>query len=262
MPSSSTTTAQPKLQAAETPDRIQLALESIVRIQQATDPPQLLDRMMHATTLIGASASIYSISIPEDGTEPSTFSLFASHPVLAQDNSSRGALAHHPWLRCARSRSTPATQRQVETESPADIEAIDLARQYGFRSCLIVPVRSTADPERVEMLCLGSIDDEAFEGEGARLVRMLARAMAAELHDWVGQHLKESLRLAASLRKPDIELLKFEFQGLGTKEIAQRTGMTLASVDSRFQRINARLACTNRKASARRAAAYGLLEAG
>jgi DNA-binding NarL/FixJ family response regulator len=261
MSSMSPASAHPGPDSFGKPADLAHALEAITRIHLAIDPPQLLERLMRATTAIGATASIYTLTIPESGTEPSSFSLFACHPALAQRQYRLGPLSNHPWFRCARERSAPATEHQVRLTSASDAEAIDLARQYGFRSCLIVPTTSTAEPERLEMLCLGSTDERAFEGEEASIVRTLARALAAELHDWVNRHLRESLQETAGLRTPDIELLKLELQGLGSKEIALKTGMTPTSVDSRFQRINARLACANRKASARRAAAYGLLEA-
>ena len=201
--------------------------------------------MVRATTALGATASIYTLTIPENGPEPSSFTLFACHPALAQRQFRLGPLSNHPWLQCARQRSAPATDKQIHPSSASDNEAIDLARQYGFRSCLIVPTPSSVDAGRLEMLCLGSTNQGAFEGEDARIVRTLARALAAELHDWVNRHLSESLEEAAGLLKADIELLKFEWQGLGTKEIALRTGMSPSSVDSRFQRLNARLACAN-----------------
>ena len=87
-----------------------------------------------------------------------------------------------------------------------------------------------------------------------------ARSLAAELHDWLTRYLQQRLRTAAKLKGSDVDLLAMEWRGLGTKEIAQLTGLSIASIDSRFQRINTRLHCTGRKASATRAAAYGLLE--
>ena len=110
------------------------------------------------------------------------------------------------------------------------------------------------------MLCLGSQKEDAFEGEDARIVRTLARSLAAEMRDWLTDHLRRRLQQAARLRAMDVDLLALERQGLGSKEISLRTGLSIVSVDSRFQRINTRMKCANRKASARRAAAYGLLE--
>jgi DNA-binding CsgD family transcriptional regulator len=255
-PASAETTSEPQGSIDAT-----RALRVIMQVHQAKDAPQVLEALMTATREIGATASIYSIAIPESGTEPSSFTLFACHPGFAQRQYRTGSLLDHPWFRCARSHYAPATDQQIHSRNASDAQALDLAREYGFSSCLIVPTPSSIDPERIEMLCVGSTHGAFFEGPDARLVRTLARALAAELHDWVTRNLSESLRETAGLHEADIELLKLEWQGLGTKEISIRTGMSPASVDSRFQRLNARLDCPNRKASARRAAAYGLLEA-
>lgn len=242
------------------PDYPVRALDAIVRIHLAKDPPELLDMLMSATSAIGATASVYTAAIPEDGDEPSSFSLFACHPGFAHEQYCRGPLLEHPWFRFARTHTTPGTDQQISLRQGPDAAAIELARQYGFKSCLIVPTPSGADLERIEMLCLGSIDEGAFEAEGARIVRTLARSLAAELHDWLTGHLRRRLQEGARLQDQDVNLLALEWQGFGTKEISLRTGLSMASVDSRFQRINTRLKCANRKASARRAAAYGLLE--
>lgn len=215
---------------------------------------------MKATEALGASASIYTVSIPEHGTEPSSFSLFACHPGLAQQLCRLGALQNLPWVRLARARNTPTTDPQVRPEQSADAAALELARRYGFTACLIVPTPSKAGLERVDVLCIGSDRAEAFEGEGARMLRTLARALAAELHDWVTCRLGERLQQDAHLHNTDIQLLRLQWQGLSSKEISQQTGMSPAAVNSHFQRLNARLHCANRKAAARRAAACGLLE--
>jgi len=245
---------------ARTLDYAAQALDAIVRIHQATDPPALLDRLMNATAAIGATASVYTAAIPEDGHEPSCFSLFACHPGFAQEQNSRGPLLNHPWFRFARTHTTPGTDHQIPLQHEADAAAIELARRHGFRSCLIVPTPAGADLDRLEMLCLGSDKEDDFEGGEARVVRTLARSLAAELHDWLTRYLRQRLQEAARLQERDVDLLAMEWQGLGSKQISLRTGLSVASVDSRFQRINARLKCASRKASAKRAAAYGLLE--
>lgn len=245
---------------ARNPDHPVRALDAIVRIHLAKDPPELLDMLMSATLAIGATASVYTASIPEDGDEPSSFSLFACHPGFAHEQYWQGTLLEHPWFRFARTHTTAGTDQQIPFQQGPDAAAIELARQYGFKSCLIVPTPSGVDLARIEMLCLGSSDAGAFEGEGARIARTLARSLAAELHDWLTAHLRRRLQESARLQETDVDLLALEWEGLGTKQISLRTGLSVASVDSRFQRINTRLRCANRKASARRAAAYGLLE--
>jgi len=236
------------------------ALSLILQLQGAEGPPQLLDTLVSATEAIGAAASLYSVAIPDTEGKPFSFSLFACDPAFAHRQQQRGALPDHPWFRFARTHSSPGTDRTVQVEGPADQEALALAQQYGFTSCLIVPTAAGPDLHRVEMLCLGSRRHAAFEGEDARIVRALARSLAAELHDWVTRHLSASLQEAAQLQQIDITLLHLEWQGLGTKAISARTGLSPSAVDTRFQRLNYRLECPNRKASARRAAEHGLLE--
>lgn len=241
------------------PDYAAGALEAILQIHDAETPPQVLESLMRATSAIGATASMFTVAIPEIGSEPSSFSLFACHPAFAHRHFHVGPSLSHPWLRFARTSTSPGTDQAIQPKQASDAEALALARQYGFTSCLVVPIRPGPDLGKVEMLCLGSSRPDAFEREDARIIRTLARALAEELHEWVSRHLKRHLQLHARIRKSDLELLEMEWQGLTTKEIALRTGMSATSVDSRFQRLNVRMACPNRKESARRAAEYGLL---
>jgi hypothetical protein len=236
------------------------ALELILQLQGAEGPPHLLDALVSATEAIGAAASLYSVAIPEAEGEAFTFSLFACDPAFAHRQQQSGPLPHHPWFRFARTHSSPGTDRTVRAEGPADHEALALAQQHGFASCLIVPIPAGPRLHRIEMLCLGSPRHAAFEGEDARIVRSLARLLAAELHDGVTRHLSASLREAVRLQQIDITLLHLEWQGLGTKAISARTGLSVSAVDTRFHRLNHRLGCPSRKACARRAAEHGLFE--
>lgn len=245
---------------AQAPDYATQVIEAITRLHLALDPPALLDRLAQATLAMGATGSIFTAAIPEDGMDTSCFTLFACHPAIALAHSNQELLLNHPWFRFAKSHTVPATDHEFRTRRNLDAAALQLAGEYGFRSCLVVPTPENTPTRRSEMLCIGSDIPDDFEGPEARAVRSLARALAAELHDWLSRHLQKQLRTTAHLQPADLSLLAFEWQGLGTKEIAQVTGMSESSVNSRFQRINVRLRCSNRKYSAQRAAAYGLLE--
>lgn len=245
---------------AVAPDYPARTLRSIMSVLEARDAPQLLDCLLGATASLGASASIYCTTIPETGSTPSCFTLYACDPAFAFRQDRLGPLLDHPWFRFARTRTMPGTDRQVPLQHGDDARAVEVARQYGFASCLIVPTPAGRDLSRTGMLCLGSRHDGDFHRDDARIVRTLARSLAAELHDWVTRHLSEVLQQTARLRETDIRLLALEREGLTTKDISRRTGMSCASVNSRFQRLNARLECANRGASARRAAEHGLLE--
>lgn len=245
---------------AQAADYSARALAAFVQIAQATDPPTLLEKLVNATAAIGASASLYTASVPDGDREQSCFTLFAGHPAYAHAQNEIGPLIGHPWFRFARTHLTSGSDRQVRVEEAADAAAMEIARQYGFRSCFIVPTPTGHDLDRLGMLCVGSEHPDDFEGPEAGCIRTLARSLAAELHEWLLRYLHQRLIQTARLEKTDMKLLALAQRGLQTKEIAPLTGLSQASVNSRFQRINTRLHCSSRRASAMRAAAYGLLE--
>jgi len=242
--------------------RVMQALAAIDNIRSARDAAECLERLFRATRAIDATASLYTVLIPEKGSELSSITLFACDPGFAEQLFDVRSVESHPWVRFARSHTTPGSGGQVPIDGAADVAAIDVARAHGFGSYLVVPTIAGAELGRIELLCLGRAVDDSFEGEGQRIVRLLARSLAAEMHDWFSLHLQAGLQRSARLQAQDVQLLALEWEGLGTKQIALRTGMSMAAVDSRFQRLNQRLNCPSRKASARRAAEHGLFEAG
>jgi DNA-binding CsgD family transcriptional regulator len=262
MPSMNITLPTAVPRSAPSPSSVMQALAAMDRIRSARDAAECLDALFLATRAMGATVSLYTVAIPEPSLEVSSISLFACDPGFAHQLFQLGPVQSHPWVRFARTHTTLGTGDQVQIDSPNDAAAIDLARAYGFGSCLIVPTIAGAGLGRIELLCLGKDLDDSFEGEGQRIVRMLARSLAAELHDWLGIHLRADLQRWARLQAQDVDLLACEWQGLGTKEIAQRTGLSITAVNSRFQRLNRRLKCQSRKASARRAAEHSAFEAG
>jgi DNA-binding CsgD family transcriptional regulator len=236
------------------------ALAAIDGIHNAQDAAQLLGRLVSATACLGATASIFVTLFPEQGDEPSSFNLFACDPRFAHDQLAVGPWPDHPWLRFARNHAAPGTEQDIGPASDKDHKAIALARQYGFVSCLVVPIHPGAVLGRLAMLCVGSEHEGYFQNGSTHFARVLAHALAGELHVWVTTHVRQHLQQAANLRAEDIALLSLEWQGLTSKAISQRTGLSVAAVDSRFQRLTRRLDCASRSAAARRAAEYGVLE--
>ena len=70
---------------------------------------------------------------------------------------------------------------------------------------------------------------------------------------------RAELQGSSRLRSDDLRLLGYERQGLSTKEIARLVGVSVSALDSRFQRINAKLGTSHRRHAALRAAIHGLL---
>jgi len=90
-------------------------------------------------------------------------------------------------------------------------------------------------------------------------LKVAARGLAMELHEWWIGQIKRELIVNAGITDDDLILLRHERLGHGTKMIAIELNTTPSSIDSRFQRVNQKLGVPNRKAAATLAAEYGLI---
>ena len=59
---------------------------------------------------------------------------------LAYENDA--CFMHDPWIEYAKQRSEPTLARNVLPRTHREKEVVELARQYGFQSAVIVPVQS------------------------------------------------------------------------------------------------------------------------
>lgn len=80
-----------------------------------------------------------------------------------------------------------------------------------------------------------------------------------EMHGWWIERIKHEVIEYARLTEEDLALLAHERLGMGTKVMSTALHMSPHSINSRFQRMNARLGVPNRKAAAQLAAEYGLI---
>ena len=259
MSTSNTLITAPDLDAQAIGAWAMRALAAVGKICTARDASECLAHFFDATHTMGFTAGLYAVLIPEAGGEVSSITLFACDPAFAQ-GFDPGADLMHPWLRYARRHTTAIQGEDLFRREPDDTGAFAFAQQHGFGQCLLVPIAAGAELGRTELLCLGVDEGATSHLNETRPLKALAHALAGELHAWFTTKLQASLLEDARLRPQDIQVLACEWQGLSSKEIAQRTGMSVAAVDSRFQRLNLRLRCDNRRAAARRAAEYGLLQ--
>jgi DNA-binding CsgD family transcriptional regulator len=241
------------------PGPLMTALEAIDSIRSAQDAAQCLERLFQATAAIGAEVALYTVAMPEDEGDLSSIMLFACDPAFAHEIFELGPLHTHPWLRQAGAQTPTGQFDGLADISARDSAALQLAERFGFGGCLVVPVLAGAQLQRAELLCLGFGASASPRTEDLRILRLLARSLAAELHEWFCVHLRQSLNESARLQAQDIQLLSLEWQGLCSKDIARHTGLSVSAVNSRFQRLSRRLNCKGRRAAARRAAEHSLL---
>jgi DNA-binding CsgD family transcriptional regulator len=136
---------------------------------------------------------------------------------------------------------------------------VERAEEYGFRSVVVAPSPSAAGSSRVGVLYIASEHPGFYEGAGFEDVRPLAQALSMELHAWWLRSLRRELIARVRMSREELDLLRHENSGRGSKAIAKALGTEAKTIDCRFQRIIAKLGAPNRKAAVRLAKLYGLL---
>ncbi len=235
------------------------ALSGLEKLRLAQDPFGLLDGMRQFCSGFGVRSALFVHAIPDASAQLSHQVLLNCDPRLASSIRNCDALDRHPWVHhAARSVQTVCASQLKSAAVPPEHVAVDLEGN-GFRSALLIPVHGASGSGRFSLLCLGSETLRFFEEVVPGAVRLLAEALAAEMHKWWMSETRQRLQIATGLKDCDLRLLELELEGLGTKQIARTLGMSCSSVDSRFQRINVKMGCANRRASAQRASLHELI---
>lgn len=112
---------------------------------------------------------------------------------------------------------------------------------------------------RIGVLCIGARGAASFKGESFPRTRVLARALAMELHDWILKTARQELLAAAGLTDADLELLRHEAAGHTSKSIGSTMNSEAKTINRHFQRVNAKLNAPDRPTATRIARHYGLV---
>lgn len=234
-------------------------MAAIRHLAQAADEAQAVDALAAASDQMGTDAAAFVSFVRDDPSHESFRFLLACDPVWCLEYERRAWYATDPWLQYSMTHSEPARAQDIAPGSAQQRAVVELAAQYGFRSALIVPAPSSGGLTRIGVLCLGSSTPGFFDDVGYQTLKMLARTLAMELHEWWIARIKRELVVNARLMDDDLALLAHERLGHSTKLIAAVLDMSPNAINSRFQRLNAKLGVPNRKAAAQLAAEYGLI---
>ena len=234
-------------------------LATIRLLAQAADEAQAVDVLAAASKQMGADAAAFVSFVRDDPSHESFRFLLACDPVWCLEYERRAWYTDDPWLQYSLKHTEPARGADIRPSTAQQREVLGLAAQFGFRSALIVPAPSSGALTRIGVLCLGSSAPAFFDGDGYLALKVLARTLAMELHEWWIARIKDELLASARLTGEDLVLLMHERLGHSTKFIAARLDMSPNAINSRFQRMNAKLGVPNRKSAAQLAAEYGVI---
>ena len=251
---------QPLLALTSKADYASRVSEIVHRVSGASDEAEAVELLAEAATRLGADLAVFASFARDDGSHEAFRFLLACDPVWCHEYERVAWYANDPWLLYALRQTDPARISEIVPSSPEQRGVVELAERFSCRSAVIVPAPSSGQLSRVGVLCLGSSTPGFFDDDGGFVVlKVAARALAMELHQWWIGQLRRELLTTAHLVEEDLVLLRLERQGVGTKAIASRLDATENSINSRFQRITLRLGVANRKAAAAVAAEYGLI---
>jgi hypothetical protein len=233
-------------------------LEVLANIGDAPDADAAVQHFRQALRYIGADAGVFTSVIREGVARTSHRSLLACDPLWAIEYTKGAWHDKDPWLRHALHDAEPIRGSDLQL-SQNELEFASFSAALGFASSLVVPAPSSAGSSRVAVLTLGSYDTRFFEGEGAGPVRILARALAMELHRWLLGTARMELLTRSRITTAEIDLLRHEEAGHTSKTIGAALNIEAKTVDCRFQRVSAKLDAPDRRTAARIARLYGLL---
>jgi Autoinducer binding domain len=237
-------------------DAVLTLLRGLPNTREPADAVAALDE---AARRMGCDVAAFVSFVRDDGSHESFRFLLACDPTWCHEYERRGWYANDPWLDYALNHSEPRRGYEIAPGSRPQREVAGLASQYGFVSAVIVPAPSSRGLSRVGVLCLGSWTANYFDDEGYLALKVVARSVAMEFHEWWIAQVKREVIANAHLSEDDLVLLRHEWQNHKTKVIARELGTTRVSIDSRFQRLTEKLGVPNRRAAAVIAAEYGLI---
>jgi DNA-binding CsgD family transcriptional regulator len=228
-------------------------------VPQAKDAAEVAALLGEAATLFGADAAAFASFVKDDESYESYRFVLACDARWCMEYEGGAHYMHDPWLEYARHHAEPVLAEHVHVRTPTQQAVVRLAAQFGFTSAVIIPAHSPQGLTRLGALCLGSAQHGYFASEGVHAMTVAAMPLAMRLHDWQIGTLRKELQARARLTDDDIALLHLERQGKGSKQIAAAMNTTSTSIDSRWQRLNAKLGVSTRQAASRLAAEYGLV---
>jgi DNA-binding NarL/FixJ family response regulator len=234
-------------------------LQLLPHFTTARSTGEVITLFREAAAGLGADAGVFLSCLRDDATRTSLRSLWTCDPSWAADYASNRWFEHDPWLRYASSDAEPTRSSNLTCSSTEENAFVRAAAEHGFTAALIAPAPSPVGLSRVGVLCLGSADSSRFDGENYPQVRVLARALAMELHHWISKSMREELLQGVRLTEADLHLLRHEAAGHSSKVIGTVMKLEAKTIDCRFQRLNAKLGAPDRRSAVRIARLYGLM---
>lgn len=160
------------------------------------------------------------------------------------------------WLAHTARSSEPlfVGQSNVECEPGGDGAGTDKCQ---LRAVWLIPAPTANNSDALGLLVLAGDDERRLDATSQLLP--VYRALGLGLTDWFQRRGRDELVRRAHLTDRDLELLRHESLGHGSKRIASALHAEPKTIDCRFHRLNVRLGVANRRDAVRLCKRYGLI---
>lgn len=229
------------------------------QIDAAVDPAQVVDLMRPAAQALGAESACFICWLQDRGAQGTYRLLMACDPLWSSAYLRHRWYRFDPWLAHARRSEAVRRGSDIAIHDPSAEDLRCCSLEHGFRDLVVVPAPTPLGGQRYGVLYLGHPEPDALVGAADPGYRTLARGLAFELQAWCVDKARRAALGQASFSDTDLMLLRLQDAGSTTKQIARAIGQGTSAVDSRFQRINAKLRTTSKRESVRLARVYGLI---
>lgn len=203
----------------------------------------------------GADAALFVWVVPEDDGHCWYRSIAALDHEWGASALRRLHAGPCNWLAHAARSSEPMLVRDSSIECD-EADAGSTHRTGGRQAAWLIPAPSPQDSDVLGLLILAGQDEHRLDVTSRLLP--LYRALALGLSDWFLRRGREELVRRAHLTDRDLDLLRREALGHGSKRIASALHVEPKTIDCRFHRLNVRMGVGNRRDAVRLCKRYGL----
>ena len=235
-------------------------LSIVQSIPSAETENDVLDLLHLARDALCVEHAVFASFIRDDDSHES-FRVMSAAPSqwCANYQDEDEWFSNDAWLLHASTHSEPILDSEIVYHNRGQLAKREIAIRHGAKSSFIIPAPSSAGLSRVGILVLSSGQENYFSGSNFVIYKALCRSLAMELGEWWIRTVRRELIERYKVTAEDLELLRRERLGHPTKQIASDLKMTEASVNNRFQRLNAKFDAAKKRDTANRAAEYGMI---
>jgi DNA-binding CsgD family transcriptional regulator len=241
-------------------DRLEEVLSAVNRLGQCAHDIELYPLLRTIFLRLHSTSFIFStFQLNANGHAAGYRFLVGCNPEWIQIYQHRHWYSNDPYLQYARFNASPALGSSIQLSSAGQREMHATARQYGFRSNLVVPAHSRLT-SLVGMLHVAN-DVEVEEGGEQRLFewQALFRAISMSLLDVRVAAQRSSLVAKFELDERDLSALRLVLDGEPAQVVAKSLGLSVASIYSMYTKINEKMGVSRINEAARLAQHHDLL---